>query len=142
MSYQRARRLTKRLCRVIQECRAAVAKRRNERQREVRAGQRALREAELNQAVTELHQRHDDAEETLDDLLRADWRVRVGYRRRREQVEREAEQEATRREMERVRRRARRELKRKEATATALERQGRLKRGRQTAENRPGEPQR
>ena len=35
MSYQRARRLTKRLCRVIQECRAAVAKRRNERQREV-----------------------------------------------------------------------------------------------------------
>ena len=28
MSYQRARRLTKRLCRVIQECRAAVAKRR------------------------------------------------------------------------------------------------------------------
>ena len=79
-----------RLCRVIQECRAAVAKRRNERQREVRAGQRALREAELNQAVTELHQRHDDAEETLEDLLRADWRVRVGYRRRREQVEREA----------------------------------------------------
>ena len=133
MSYQRARRLTKRLCRVIQECRAAVAKRRNERQREVRAGQRALREAELNQAVTELHQRHDDAEETLDDLLRADWRVRVGYRRRREQVEREAEQEATRREMERVRRRARRELKRKEAAATALERQGRLKRGRQTS---------
>ena len=83
--------------------------------------------------MTELHQRHGDAEEALEDLLRADWRVRVGYRRRREQVEREAEQEATRREMERLRRRARRVLKRKEAAATTLERQGRLKRGRQTS---------
>ena len=62
MSYQRARKLTKRLCRVIQDCRAAIAKQRNERQRQATKEKRAMAAAEMAQVIAgrQVRQRRGD----------------------------------------------------------------------------------
>ena len=112
----RARRLTKRLCRVIRESRSEIARARNERQQRERQRSREVKERELNEAVTELHARDDGATVTLERLLESPWRVREGYRRRRERVEEEVEKERRRQAVERERlevRRKRRKLGRK-----------------------------
>ena len=83
MSYARARRLTKRLCRVIRESRSEIARARNERQQQERQRGREAKEKELNEAVTALHARDGEAMVTLERLLESPWRVREGYRRRR-----------------------------------------------------------
>ena len=57
MSYVRARRLTKRLCRVIGDCRAEIARARNQRQRQERQRRREETEREMNEAITRLHGR-------------------------------------------------------------------------------------
>ena len=71
MSYQRARKLTKRLCRVIQDCRSAISKARNARQREAQQEKRKAELRELDAAITELHGRHRDADVDLATLLNA-----------------------------------------------------------------------
>jgi hypothetical protein len=116
MSYARARRLTKRLCRVIRESRSEIARARNERQQRERQRSREAKERELNEAVTALHARDDGATVTLERLLESPWRVREGYRRRRERVEKEVVKERRRQAVERERlevRRKRRKLGRK-----------------------------
>ena len=69
MSYVRARRLTKRLCNVIRESRAEIARARNERMRRERQRSRAAQELELNEAVRQLHARDEEATVTLERLL-------------------------------------------------------------------------
>ena len=68
MSYARARRLTKRLCRVIRESRSEIARARNERQQQERQRGREAKEKELNEAVTALHARDGEATVTLERL--------------------------------------------------------------------------
>jgi hypothetical protein len=48
--------LTRRLCRVIQDCRTAIAKQRNERQRQATKEKRAVAAAEMAQVITEQQQ--------------------------------------------------------------------------------------
>ena len=129
MSYQRARKLTKRLCRVIQDCRAAIAKQRNERQRQATKEKRVAAAAEMAQVITELHGRDDHPRTTLEDLLSGPWRERVSYRRRREHVEREAGKEKERKRLWQETQRQRRQLKRKERARQQLVREKRIKVG-------------
>ena len=106
--------LTKRLCRVIQDCRAAIAKQRNERQRQATKEKRVAAAAEMAQVITELHGRDEHPRTTLEDLLSGPWRERVSYRRRREHVEREEGKEKERKRLWQETQRQRRQLKRKE----------------------------
>ena len=53
--------------------------------------------ASAEAAVTKLHGRDAEATVTLERLLASTWRERDSYRRRRERVQREAEQERERR---------------------------------------------
>ena len=99
---------------MIQDCRAAIAKQRNERQRQATKEKRAMAAAEMAQVITELHGRDDHPRTALEDLLSGPWRERVSYRRRREHVEREAGKEEERKRLWQETQRQRRQLKRKE----------------------------
>ena len=127
MSFTRARRLTKRLCAVICESRADIARVRNERQRRVRGEQRARQERELDEAIVELHGRDAAPAMTLEQLRERPWRVRVGYRRRREHEEREAERERERQRLEVVRVRVRKARQARERKRRRLADTGRIR---------------
>ena len=127
MSYTRARRLTKRLCAVICEFRADIARVRNERQRQVRGEQRARREQELDAAVVELHGRDAAPTMTLEQLREQPWRVRDRYKRRREHEEREAELERERQQLEAERVRVRRARQARERKRRRLADTGRIR---------------
>ena len=89
MGHSRARRLTTRLSRVISECRADIARMRNERVRAEREVGREERARQLLAAVEALHARDDGSAYTLDQLRAAPRGEQERYRRRRERVERQ-----------------------------------------------------
>ena len=132
MSYVRARRLTKRLCRVIGDCRAEIARARNQRQRQERQRRREETEREMNEAIERLHGRELESTVTLERLLESPWRTKVSYRRRREHVEREAAKEVERRRLEGERVRRRQEQRRRERKRRRLVQAGRVVAGKQT----------
>ena len=112
MGHSRARRLTTRLSRVISECRADIARMRNERVRAEREVGREERARQLLAAVEALHARDDGSAYTLDQLRAAPRGEQERYRRRRERVERQEMERQRSEAEERLRVRARRKRRR------------------------------
>ena len=104
--------MTTRLSRVISECRADIARVRNERVRAEREVGREERARQLLAAVEALHARDDGSAYTLDQLRAAPRGEQERYRRRRERVERQEMERQRSEAEERLRVRARRKRRR------------------------------
>ena len=63
--------------RVIADCRAEIARARNQRQRQERQRRKEAAEQELNEAIEQLHGRELEPTVTLERLLESPWRTKV-----------------------------------------------------------------
>ena len=112
MGHSRARRLTTRLSRVINECRTDIARQRNERARAAREVGREERARQLLAAVETLHARDSGTAYTLEQLREAPRAEQERYRRRRERAEQQERDRQRSEAEERLRVRARRKRRR------------------------------